>query len=96
MSAAISHKPVMLREVLAGLNVKPGGRYVDGTVGAGGHASAIMDAASPGGSLLGMDKDAAALERAAHELRQLAAVGHQDQRLVVALVGELEQRDDLL
>ncbi len=58
------HAPVMLREVLAGLNVRPGGRYVDGTVGAGGHALAIMQAAAPGGALVGIDKDAEALERA--------------------------------
>ena len=63
-AAAALHKPVMLREVLAALNVRPGGRYVDGTVGAGGHAYAIMEAATPGGSLVGMDKDPRALERA--------------------------------
>ncbi len=54
----------MLREVLAALNVRPGGRYVDGTVGAGGHAVAIMRTATPSGGLVGIDKDAEALERA--------------------------------
>jgi 16S rRNA (cytosine1402-N4)-methyltransferase len=63
----------MLREVLAALNVQPGGRYVDGTVGAGGHASAIMEAASPGGSLVGMDKDPEALARAAKELERFGS-----------------------
>jgi 16S rRNA (cytosine1402-N4)-methyltransferase len=72
------HEPVMLREVLAGLNVQPGGRYVDGTVGAGGHALAIMQAAAPGGALVGIDKDAEALERAR---ARLASFGD-DVRLV--------------
>jgi len=67
------HKPVMLREVLAALNVQPGGRYVDGTVGAGGHAAAIMEAASPGGSLVGMDKDPEALARASTQLERFGA-----------------------
>ena len=73
MSPTITHTPVMLREVIAGLNVQPGGRYVDGTVGAGGHAVAIMEAASPGGSLLAMDKDAAALARAGLQLERFGA-----------------------
>lgn len=53
----VVHEPVMLRESLAALNVRPGGRYVDCTVDGGGHASAILEAASPGGSLLGIDED---------------------------------------
>ena len=51
----------MLQEAMAALDVHPGGRYVDCTVGGGGHAAAILEAASPGGSLLGLDADPAAL-----------------------------------
>jgi 16S rRNA (cytosine1402-N4)-methyltransferase len=65
---AVSHEPVMLREVLAGLNVRPGGRYVDCTVNGGGHAEAILFASAPGGSVLGIDADADALERARSRL----------------------------
>jgi 16S rRNA (cytosine1402-N4)-methyltransferase len=75
----------MLREVIAGLNVRPGGRYVDGTVGAGGHAAAIMEGASPGGSLVGLDKDASALERAQRQLERFGA----DVQLVQADYAEI-------
>ena len=53
MSRQPRHEPVMVSEVLSGLNVRAGGRYVDCTVGAGGHALAILEAASPGGTLIG-------------------------------------------
>jgi 16S rRNA (cytosine1402-N4)-methyltransferase len=51
------HIPVMVNEVKAALAVQPGGRYLDCTVDGGGHALAILEAASPGGSLLGIDAD---------------------------------------
>jgi len=76
--ASVEHVPVMVREVVAALNVRPGGRYVDGTVGAGGHALAIIEAASPGGALLGIDKDPEALDVAR---KRLEAYGD-DVRLV--------------
>ena len=63
-----NHVPVMVREVLAALNVRPGGRYVDGTVGAGGHALAILEEASPGGSLLAIDRDPRALDETRRRL----------------------------
>lgn len=62
------HKPVLVEEVLAALQPRPGGRYVDGTVGLGGHAAAILQASSPTGWLLGCDRDGAALELAAQRL----------------------------
>jgi len=65
----IEHIPVLLKETIEALRVRPGGRYVDCTVGAGGHAAAIMEAASPAGELLGIDADPEALEQAKHRLR---------------------------
>lgn len=55
--AFTEHIPVMLRESLQALAVGPGGRYVDGTTGAGGHARAILELSTPGGQLLGLDAD---------------------------------------
>jgi 16S rRNA (cytosine1402-N4)-methyltransferase len=57
-----NHVPVLLGAVIDGLRVEPGGRYIDATVGGGGHASEILAASSPDGVLLGLDRDPAALE----------------------------------
>jgi len=59
-----AHIPVLLSEVVEGLAVKPGGRYIDCTVGGGGHAAAILEQSSPGGQLLGIDADPSAIELA--------------------------------
>ena len=55
------HTPVMPDEALAYLNVRPGGRYIDCTAGAGGHSAAILEASAPDGRLLANDADPAAL-----------------------------------
>ena len=56
-NTSVQHEPVMTREVIAALAVRPGGRYVDCTLDGGGHAEVILEAASPGGNLLGIDAD---------------------------------------
>jgi len=57
----VQHQPVLLDEVLEGLQVRPGGHYVDGTLGAGGHARAILEQSAPDGELLAFDVDPEAI-----------------------------------
>tara|TARA_B110000014_G_scaffold264118_1_gene263458 strand:+ start:1444 stop:2421 length:978 start_codon:yes stop_codon:yes gene_type:complete len=58
----IHHKPVMIPEILKMLNVLPGGRFVDATLGESGHAKSILKASDPGGEILGIDADHEAIE----------------------------------
>ena len=60
--SAPTHIPVLLQETIEALAVQPGGRYIDCTLGAGGHTAAILDRSSPGGQLLGIDADPEAIE----------------------------------
>ncbi|MCL6636061.1 MAG: 16S rRNA (cytosine(1402)-N(4))-methyltransferase RsmH [Peptococcaceae bacterium] len=62
------HQPVMLKEVIEGLNVKPGGVYVDCTLGGAGHSLAILSRSGPGGRLVALDQDPAALAAARDRL----------------------------
>ena len=68
MGSDAGHIPVLVRETLELLAVKPGGLWVDGTVGLGGHAEALLRASAPDGRLLGLDKDGETLERARETL----------------------------
>lgn len=60
-SEQLRHVPVLAQEVVAWLACRPGGRYVDATVGYGGHAALILERSAPDGLLIGIDRDAAAL-----------------------------------
>ena len=62
------HIPVLVEEVIEALNVTPGSRYVDCTLGGGGHASAILQRCQPSGELLGIDSDPEAIKLAQHNL----------------------------
>jgi len=62
-----AHKPVLLRECVEGLRIRPDGVYVDGTLGRAGHATAILEQL-PAGRLVGIDRDQAALDAAAEKL----------------------------
>ena len=63
------HTPVMQREVVESLRLRPGGIYVDGTVGGGGHAFEILRETSPNGLLIGIDVDDDALHESEERLK---------------------------
>lgn len=67
------HEPVMTGEVVRLLGCRPGGLYVDCTIGGGGHALAILEATGPGGRLIGLDRDGDALKAARGRLEPFAA-----------------------
>jgi 16S rRNA (cytosine1402-N4)-methyltransferase len=67
-TGAGSHTPVLYHQVLSALNPRTGSHYIDGTIGAGGHASGILQASAPAGELLGLDRDPQALELAGARL----------------------------
>ncbi len=62
------HYPVLYNEIIHALSPTRGGHYVDGTVGAGGHARGILQASAPDGRLLGLDLDPQAVDLARHRL----------------------------
>ncbi len=61
MSLNRSHTPVLYQAVIDWLAPRPAGKYIDGTLGAGGHTAGILQASSPSGRVLGMDADPRAL-----------------------------------
>jgi 16S rRNA (cytosine1402-N4)-methyltransferase len=70
------HTAVLLQEVIEALQPRPGGVYLDGTVGAGGHAAALLTASNPDGVLYGIDQDQNALELARQNLAEFGARVH--------------------
>lgn len=64
------HKSVLFDECMEGLNIKPDGIYVDGTLGGGGHSSGICELLGPEGTLIGIDRDQDALNAASKRLEK--------------------------
>jgi 16S rRNA (cytosine1402-N4)-methyltransferase len=93
-----AHQPVLLAEALELLAVKPGGLYVDGTVGLGGHSEEILRRSDPDGRLLGTDRDGETLAVARERLApfgERARLEQHDFRDVPALLGA-ERPDGVL
>jgi 16S rRNA (cytosine1402-N4)-methyltransferase len=95
------HMPVLLSAVLSLLPVRPGAVIVDATVGAGGHAAALLAAAGPDGRLLGIDQDEGALALAAERLavfgdRVTLAHGRFDRLLALAEAAGITAADAIL
>lgn len=67
---SFSHKSVLLEETIEGLDIKPDGIYVDGTLGGGGHSYEIAKRLSEKGHLYGIDQDEAAIEAASERLKE--------------------------
>ena len=74
------HIPVLLQEVLHFLQPEPGGLYIDGTLGGGGHTAALLERSAPNGKVLGIDTDLEALAR----VRERLPLEVQDGRLILA------------
>jgi 16S rRNA (cytosine1402-N4)-methyltransferase len=83
------HVPVMLKEVIDLLRPEPHQRYLDGTLGGGGHAEALLSLSGPGGQVLGLDWDEAALSEARERLRSFG------ERLVARQANFTEARNIL-
>lgn len=94
------HRPVLLDEVIEHLAVKPGGTYIDGTVGGGGHAGAIAERLGEGGRLLGLDQDDDALALAGRNLLRFPRVrvvhGNFGDMKAIAHREGIEQADGVL
>jgi len=86
------HLSVLPDEVIQYLNPRPGGIYLDGTLGGGGHARLILERCIPGGMLIGIDQDQEALRAAGQQLADFGTAA----RLIHGNFGELEQQLDEL
>jgi 16S rRNA (cytosine1402-N4)-methyltransferase len=87
----VPHQPVLYKEIIHALQPHAGGRYVDGTLGAGGHARGMMEASAPDGQLLGLDVDPQALAIARRNLAPYENRIHLAQASYTSLPTQLAQ-----
>ncbi len=66
----MNHHPVLLKEVVGFLNIQPDGCYVDGTLGGGGHAAAILEQMNENGIYVAIDRDEVVLKKTAEKLKR--------------------------
>lgn len=85
--ATMNHIPVFLNEVVAAIKPAPGGKYIDATLGDGGHAAALLQHSDPYGKLLGLDQDMHQIDQAKQTLAQFEG----RVTLVNARFSEIEQ-----
>jgi 16S rRNA (cytosine1402-N4)-methyltransferase len=89
----MAHTTVLLHETVDALNLRPGMTVVDGTLGGGGHSLEILKAITPGGRLIGIDKDTYALDKAKQRLSDYADEAvfvHDDFRNIKDILGMLD------
>lgn len=106
MGGSFQHTAVLPQAVIELLDPRPGGIYVDATLGGGSHATLLLERAGPGATLLGIDADPAALAAAGERLATLApskppqriVLAHGNFRGLAALAGEagIAQADGIL
>jgi 16S rRNA (cytosine1402-N4)-methyltransferase len=92
LASEAEHEPVLAAEVVSFLAPRPDGVYVDATIGLGGHTAALLDAGA--GRVIGIDRDAGALERARARLEPYGdrvAFVHADYRDVAAVLARMGQ-----
>lgn len=90
--AEFRHMPVLPAEVLRYMAPRPGGIYLDGTLGGGGHAAMVLEATAPDGILIGLDRDEQALAAARARLARFgerALLFHRNFAELDALLAEL-------
>src|SRR5512138_2061718 len=85
------HKPVLYQEIIHALQPRAPGRYIDGTLGAGGHARGILEACAPDGRLLGLDVDTGALAIARETLAPYGDRAELVQASYVSLQNEMKR-----
>lgn len=94
------HLPVMLNEVIEGLNIKQNGIYVDGTLGGAGHSKEILKRLSNKGRLIGIDRDEEALKAAKENLKEFTNVtyihGNHDDIKNILQEQKIEKVDGIL
>ncbi len=92
MRAAEGHVPVLYEQTLEALALKPGDVVVDGTLGGAGHAQGILQRIVPGGMLIGIDKDAAAIRRGEERLAAYGGVTlvHDDFKNIISILDRLQ------
>jgi 16S rRNA (cytosine1402-N4)-methyltransferase len=96
-----THTPVLVDEVMKYLDPKPGGCFIDATLGAGGHARALLDRTSPDGRVLAIDQDESALQLARETLHRYGSrllTVHSNFRHIVRVAAErgFHQPDGIL